>query len=101
MLRHGRHRDRRLPARLGGRVPPGRPGAPRRRCRAVGRVDENGDFRNPTPDRRIVRDMDVELRHNPSFAAARVSLAPGEKLRAESGAMMATSYGVDIKASTE
>ena len=45
--------------------------------------------------------MDVELRHNPSFAAARISLAPGEKLRAESGAMMATSYGVDVKASTE
>ena len=45
--------------------------------------------------------MNVELRHNPSFAAARVTLAPGEELRAESGAMMATSAGVDVKASTQ
>ncbi len=45
--------------------------------------------------------MDVTLRHSPSFAAARVSLEPGEKLRAESGAMMATSYGVTIESSTQ
>ena len=45
--------------------------------------------------------MDVEVRHSPSFAAARVTLAGGEELRAESGAMMATSSGVDVKASTQ
>ena len=45
--------------------------------------------------------MNVDLRHNPSFAAARVTLAGGEELRAESGAMMATSSGVIVKASTQ
>lgn len=45
--------------------------------------------------------MKVELRHSPSFAAARVSLGPGEQIRAESGAMMATSYGVSVEASTQ
>ena len=45
--------------------------------------------------------MHVEVRHNPSFAAARVTLGPGEELRAESGAMMATSSGVAVQASTQ
>ena len=45
--------------------------------------------------------MDVDLRHSPSFAAARVTLEPGEKLRAESGAMMATSSGVAVESSTQ
>jgi uncharacterized protein (TIGR00266 family) len=45
--------------------------------------------------------MNVELRHNPSFAVARVSLEPNEQLRAESGAMMATSYGVTVQSSTQ
>jgi len=45
--------------------------------------------------------MNVEVRHNPSFAVARVTLDPGEEARAESGAMMATSYGVTIDASTQ
>jgi uncharacterized protein (TIGR00266 family) len=45
--------------------------------------------------------MKVDLRHNPSFAAARVTLEPGEELRAESGAMMATSSGVAVQASTQ
>lgn len=45
--------------------------------------------------------MDVTLRHNPSFAAARVTLEPGEQLRAESGAMMATSPGVTVESSTQ
>src|SRR5437762_2235666 len=53
------------------------------------------------PPRDSVRIMDVELRHSPSFAAARVSLAPGEQFRAESGAMMATSAGVKVEASTQ
>jgi uncharacterized protein (TIGR00266 family) len=45
--------------------------------------------------------MNVAVRHNPSFAAARVELEPGEQLRAESGAMMATSSGVAVQASTQ
>ena len=45
--------------------------------------------------------MNVDVRHNPSFAAARITLEPGELLRAESGAMMATSYGVSVEASTQ
>jgi uncharacterized protein (TIGR00266 family) len=45
--------------------------------------------------------MNVEVRHNPSFAAARVTLEPNEQVRAESGAMMATSAGVSIAASTQ
>ncbi|MGH9179578.1 MAG: TIGR00266 family protein [Acidimicrobiales bacterium] len=45
--------------------------------------------------------MQVELRHAPSFAVARVTLDPGEQLRAESGAMMATSPGVTVAASTQ
>lgn len=45
--------------------------------------------------------MHVDIRHNPSFAAARVTLGASEELRAESGAMMATSSGVAVKASTQ
>ncbi|MCU1461883.1 MAG: hypothetical protein JWO37_1958 [Acidimicrobiales bacterium] len=45
--------------------------------------------------------MNVDVRHSPSFAAARVTLASGEELKAESGAMMATSSGIDVKASTQ
>jgi uncharacterized protein (TIGR00266 family) len=45
--------------------------------------------------------MNVDVRHAPSFAAARVNLEPNELLRAESGAMMATSSGVAIQASTQ
>lgn len=48
-----------------------------------------------------VRAMNVDVRHNPSFAVARVGLQPGEELRAESGAMMATSAGITIQASTQ
>lgn len=44
--------------------------------------------------------MHTDVRHNPSFAVARVTLDPGEQLKAESGAMMATSTGVDVSAST-
>src|SRR4051794_1056841 len=44
--------------------------------------------------------MQVEVRHSPSFAAAHITLTGGEQLRAESGAMMATSYGVKGGAST-
>ena len=45
--------------------------------------------------------MDVAIRHSPSFAAARVTLGPNEQLRAESGAMMATSSGVAVASSTQ
>ncbi|MGI8809424.1 MAG: TIGR00266 family protein [Acidimicrobiales bacterium] len=45
--------------------------------------------------------MDVAIRHSPSFAAARVTLDANEQIRAESGAMMATSYGVGITSSTQ
>ena len=45
--------------------------------------------------------MDIQLRHQPSFAVARVTLAPGEQVKAESGAMMATSGGVAVEASTQ
>ena len=42
--------------------------------------------------------MQVELRHQPSFAVARVHLAPGEQVRAESGAMAMHSFGVNLNA---
>jgi len=42
--------------------------------------------------------MNVEIRHSPSFAIARCTLAGGEQLKAESGAMSATSAGVEIEA---
>jgi uncharacterized protein (TIGR00266 family) len=45
--------------------------------------------------------MNVDVRHSPSFAAARVTLAGGEEFKAESGAMMATSSGVAVKSSTQ
>jgi uncharacterized protein (TIGR00266 family) len=45
--------------------------------------------------------MDVTIRHDPSFAVARCALAGGEVVRAESGAMMATSEGVAIEAAMQ
>jgi uncharacterized protein (TIGR00266 family) len=42
--------------------------------------------------------MNVVTRHEPSFAVARVELGPHEVVKAESGAMMATSAGIDIEA---
>ncbi|MBU6213941.1 MAG: TIGR00266 family protein [Actinomycetales bacterium] len=42
--------------------------------------------------------MRVELRHSPAAAVARLHLSAGEEIRAESGAMMATSAGVTISA---
>ena len=45
--------------------------------------------------------MNVEVRHGPSFATARVTLGAAESVRAESGAMMATSAGVGIESSTQ
>jgi uncharacterized protein (TIGR00266 family) len=45
--------------------------------------------------------MNVEIRHNPAFAVARLQLAGGESMRAESGAMMATSHGVAVESKLE
>lgn len=45
--------------------------------------------------------MEITIRHNPSFAVGRCALAGGETVRAESGAMMATSEGVAIEASMQ
>lgn len=42
--------------------------------------------------------MDIAIRHSPSFAVARCTLASGESIKAESGAMMATSAGVEVEA---
>lgn len=45
--------------------------------------------------------MRIEVRHGPAFGVARCALAPGEAVRVESGAMMATSAGVGIEARVE
>jgi uncharacterized protein (TIGR00266 family) len=45
--------------------------------------------------------VQVQVRHQPSFAVARCLLAPGEPLRVESGAMLATSWGVQLEASMQ
>jgi uncharacterized protein (TIGR00266 family) len=45
--------------------------------------------------------MEVSIRHDPSFAVGRCALGAGEVVRAESGAMMATSDGVAIEASMQ
>jgi uncharacterized protein (TIGR00266 family) len=42
--------------------------------------------------------MDVTIRHSPSFAVARCTLASGEAMKAESGAMSSMSSGVTIEA---
>lgn len=45
--------------------------------------------------------MKIEIRHDPAFAVARAVLGPREQIQAESGAMMATSDGVEITAKME
>lgn len=45
--------------------------------------------------------MDIQIRHNPSFAVARAILGPNESMKAESGAMMATSGGVAVESKME
>jgi uncharacterized protein (TIGR00266 family) len=45
--------------------------------------------------------VQVQVRHQPSFAVARCLLAAGEPIRVESGAMLATSWGVQIEASLQ
>jgi uncharacterized protein (TIGR00266 family) len=41
--------------------------------------------------------MQVELRHNPSFAVARLHLAPGEQFLGEAGVMVMQSFGVTVQ----
>jgi len=45
--------------------------------------------------------MQVGIRQQPSFAVARLMLAPGEPCQVESGAMLATSSGVQMEASMQ
>jgi uncharacterized protein (TIGR00266 family) len=45
--------------------------------------------------------MDIEIRASPSFAVGRCTLAPGEKMKAEAGAMMAHSIGVELEAKVQ
>ena len=41
--------------------------------------------------------VQVRTRHTPAFGVARLVLAPGEPVQVESGAMFATSYGVNVE----
>ncbi len=45
--------------------------------------------------------MQIDVRHGPAFGVARCTLAPAESVRVESGAMSATSHGVEIQAKVE
>lgn len=45
--------------------------------------------------------MRTEVSYSPAFAMATVSLEPGESVKAEAGAMMAMSPGVEIQTSTQ
>lgn len=45
--------------------------------------------------------MEIVTRHTPAYGVARLTLAPGEQIRAESGAMMAMSAGVELAAKAE
>jgi uncharacterized protein (TIGR00266 family) len=45
--------------------------------------------------------MQVEVRHSPAFAAARLHLAPSEQVRAEAGAMALMSFGVNVEAAMQ
>ncbi len=45
--------------------------------------------------------MDVEIRASPSFAVGRCTLAGGEQMKAEAGAMMAHSVGVELEAKVQ
>jgi len=45
--------------------------------------------------------MDVTIRQNPAFAVARCQLASGEGMKADAGAMMAHSIGVEVEAKVQ
>lgn len=68
--------------------PPGHPGGPT-------------PGREAGPVRGYRRWMDIQVRHNPSFSVARVLLGPGERIRAESGAMMAMAPDLQLDAKIE
>lgn len=44
--------------------------------------------------------MDIRITHQPSYAKATVTLAPGEAIKAEAGAMMASSSDLQIQTSS-
>lgn len=45
--------------------------------------------------------MQIEIKHSPSFASAVVTLDPNEQVKAEAGAMIMKSPGVEIETSTQ
>jgi uncharacterized protein (AIM24 family) len=45
--------------------------------------------------------MEITTRHTPAYGVARLQLAGGESARVESGAMMAMSAGVELRAQAE
>jgi uncharacterized protein (AIM24 family) len=45
--------------------------------------------------------MDVEIRNGPAFAVGRCTLGGGEQMKAEAGAMMAHSVGVEVEAKVQ
>ena len=45
--------------------------------------------------------MEITTRHTPAYGVARLTLAGGEAVRVESGAMMAMSAGVTLSAKAE
>jgi uncharacterized protein (TIGR00266 family) len=45
--------------------------------------------------------VQIDIRHRPAFAVARITLTAGEGVRAESGAMMATSSGISVESKAE
>ena len=45
--------------------------------------------------------MDVTIRQSPAFAVARCKLASGEGMKADAGAMMAHSIGVELEAKVQ
>jgi uncharacterized protein (TIGR00266 family) len=45
--------------------------------------------------------MELSVRHNPAFAVARATLAAGESISCESGAMMAMTTGVSVEANMQ
>lgn len=45
--------------------------------------------------------MEIATRHTPAYGVARLTLGPSESVRAESGAMMAMSPGVELAAKAE
>jgi uncharacterized protein (AIM24 family) len=45
--------------------------------------------------------MQVQIRHQPSFAVTRLMLSPGEPTQVEAGAMLATSYRGQVQSSSQ